>query len=55
MAYNYKYRRDRNEKNKKEMIAYSLKKYYEMKEKIKNPKTAPIVNIKMERIVLDFS
>ena len=49
------YNRNKYLKNRKELIAYSLKKYYERKEKIINPKVIPIVNIKKEKIVLDFS
>ena len=53
--YNYKDARNRYLKNKKEITAYNLKKYYERKEKILNPKITPVVNIKMENVVLDFS
>lgn len=49
------YNRNKYVKNRKQLIAYSLKKYYERKEKIINPKITPIVNIKMEKVVLDFS
>lgn len=49
------YNRNRYLKNRKDIINYCLKKYYENKERIINPKVIPIVNIKMEKVVLDFS
>ena len=49
------YNRNRYLKNRKELIAYNLKKYYVNKQKIINPKITPIVNIKMEKVVLDFT
>ena len=44
------YNRNRYLKNRKELIAYNLKKYYVNKQKIINPKITPIVNIKWKRL-----